>query len=162
MELNFAMHANVITHACMHAQDYLKAAALYTKAIKLDKTNATLFSNRSVALLKLKKVSKALDDAEECIRLRPEWEKGYFRKAAVQEEQGEAGAAYETYLKALEIAPGNRDLMTRLKTVAKKAGKPMPSVRGGVQRSARFRADAHACVRGKGEKRGAAGSFTVC
>lgn len=44
-------------------------------------------SNRSASLLKLKKVTKALEDAEECIRLRPEWEKGYYRKAAVLEEQ---------------------------------------------------------------------------
>jgi tetratricopeptide (TPR) repeat protein len=60
--------------------------ALYTKAIKLDPTNAVLLSNRSAALLKLKKVTKALEDAEECIRISPDWEKGYFRKAAVLEE----------------------------------------------------------------------------
>jgi hypothetical protein len=44
-------------------------------------------SNRSVALLKLKKIAKAMEDAEECIRLRPEWEKGYIRKAGVHEAQ---------------------------------------------------------------------------
>lgn len=35
----------------------------------------------------LKKVTKALDDAEQCIKLKPEWEKGYFRKGAVLEDQ---------------------------------------------------------------------------
>jgi hypothetical protein len=39
--------------------------------------------------LKLKKVSKALEDADKCIELRPEWEKGYFRKGAVLEEQNQ-------------------------------------------------------------------------
>lgn len=42
-------------------------------------------SNRSAALLKLNKVQKALADAEECIKCKPTWEKGYFRKANVLE-----------------------------------------------------------------------------
>ena len=42
-------------------------------------------SNRSAALLKLQKVAKALADAEHCLKLRPEWEKGYFRKGAALE-----------------------------------------------------------------------------
>ena len=37
-------------------------------------------------MLKLKKVTKALEDAELCITLRSDWEKGYFRKAAVLEQ----------------------------------------------------------------------------
>ncbi len=108
------------------AGEFLKAAAAYTQAIKLDPDNAVLYrcvrgrrggpcnsshacplglrcvpaqacapahncacSNRSAALLKLKKVSKALEDADKCIELRPEWEKGYFRKGAVLEEQNQ-------------------------------------------------------------------------
>ncbi len=43
-------------------------------------------SNRSAALLKLNKVTKALEDAEKCIELRPDWDKGYFRKGNVLEE----------------------------------------------------------------------------
>ena len=50
-------------------------------------------SNRSAALLQLNKVSKAIADAEECIRLKPDWEKGYFRK----------GNAYETLKKTGEV-----------------------------------------------------------
>ena len=42
-------------------------------------------SNRSAALLKLNKVQKALVDAEECIKCKPDWEKGYFRKGNVLE-----------------------------------------------------------------------------
>jgi len=52
-------------------------------------------SNRSAALLSLHKVSKALSDAEECIRMRPDWDKGHFRKAAaleVMERTEEVGA----------------------------------------------------------------------
>ena len=46
-------------------------------------------SNRSAALLKLKKVTKALEDAETVIRIRPDWEKGYFRRASVLEEMNQ-------------------------------------------------------------------------
>ena len=45
-------------------------------------------SNRSAALLKLSKANKALEDADECIRLRPEWDKGHFRRAQVLEMTG--------------------------------------------------------------------------
>jgi tetratricopeptide (TPR) repeat protein len=45
------------------------------------------YSNRSAALLKLNKVAKALSDAEAAIQREPEWDKGYFRKAAALEAQ---------------------------------------------------------------------------
>ena len=68
--------------------NYLKAAALYTKALKEDPACAALFSNRAAALAQLNKLPKALADAEECIRLEPEWDKGYFRKGAALEALG--------------------------------------------------------------------------
>ena len=68
--------------------NYLKAAALYTKAIKEDSECAALYSNRSAALAHLNKLPKALADAEVCIRLQPEWDKGYFRKGSALEAQG--------------------------------------------------------------------------
>ena len=48
-------------------------------------TPPTARSNRSAALLQLSKTTKALADAEAAIRLRPEWEKGHWRKAAALE-----------------------------------------------------------------------------
>jgi tetratricopeptide (TPR) repeat protein len=44
-------------------------------------------SNRSAALLKLNKVAKALSDADAAIQRQPDWDKGYFRKAAALEAQ---------------------------------------------------------------------------
>ena len=67
---------------------YLKAAALYTKALKEAPTSAALYSNRSAALMQLNKLDKAVKDAEECILLEPEWDKGYFRKGAALEAFG--------------------------------------------------------------------------
>ena len=42
-------------------------------------------SNRSAALLQLKKSGKALEDAEQCIKRRPDWDKGFFRKGLALE-----------------------------------------------------------------------------
>ncbi|XP_065863250.1 uncharacterized protein [Euphorbia lathyris] len=84
------------------AGNYLKAAALYTQAIKLDPSNPTLYSNRAAAFLQLVKLSKALADAETTITLNPQWEKGYFRKGCVleaMEQYDDALAAFQTALK---------------------------------------------------------------
>ncbi|XP_073115921.1 uncharacterized protein [Elaeis guineensis] len=67
------------------AGNHLKAAALYTQAIKLEPNNPTLYSNRAAAFLHLVKLSKALADAEMTITLKPQWEKGYFRKGCILE-----------------------------------------------------------------------------
>ena len=42
-------------------------------------------SNRSAALLQLKKSGKALEDAEQCIKRRPDWDKGFYRKGLALE-----------------------------------------------------------------------------
>lgn len=54
---------------------YLKAAGLYTKAIKADPNNHVLYSNRCAALLQLSKITKALADAEMAIKINPTWGK---------------------------------------------------------------------------------------
>jgi len=90
--------------------DYLKAAATYTKAIKAaadhgienDAKLAPIYSNRSASFLKLSKVSQALQDAEKCCELKPDWDKAHFRKAAAleaSEKDAEALIALEESVK---------------------------------------------------------------
>ncbi|GFR49295.1 hypothetical protein Agub_g11317 [Astrephomene gubernaculifera] len=103
-------------------ENYLKAAALYTKAIKEDPQNAVLFSNRSAALLKLNKVTKALEDAEACISLKPDWEKGYFRKGAVLEALDKLQEALDVYQAAARLGGGegaNKELAVKIRNLAK-------------------------------------------
>ncbi|GMH44069.1 hypothetical protein BSKO_12003 [Bryopsis sp. KO-2023] len=99
--------------------NYLKAAAVYTKGIKIDPKNAVFYSNRCAALLKLSKVSKAMADAEECIALRPEWEKGYFRKACVLEMREEYPEALAWYRKAAECNPSNKEVVSKIRNLTK-------------------------------------------
>ena len=79
-----------------------------------------LYSNRSAAFLHLLKVQKALADAEEAIKLRPTWEKGYFRKAAVLEAQENYKDALDAYLEAAEINPKSADVASKIKYLSKK------------------------------------------
>lgn len=67
----------------MKEQKYEEAVLHYTHAIKIDEKNHSLHSNRSLAFLRMQQFYLAMEDAKETIRLRPDWAKGYFRKAEV-------------------------------------------------------------------------------
>ncbi len=105
---NDSPSARELGNTLFREQQFLKAAAVYTKAIKESPDDAVLYrcvvastyqhtvlprhsshplqhSNRCAALMKISKFSKALDDAATVIRLRPDWDKGYYRKASVLE-----------------------------------------------------------------------------
>ena len=66
-------------------KNFVKAAELYTKAIELDPTNHVFYSNRSGCYTSLRKFEDSLKDAKKCIELKPDWHKGYIRKAQVFE-----------------------------------------------------------------------------
>ncbi|KAJ1692016.1 hypothetical protein LUZ63_016171 [Rhynchospora breviuscula] len=95
--------------------NYLKAAALYTQAIKLQPNNATLYSNRAAAFLHLVKLNKALADADTTISLNPNWEKGYFRKGCVLESMHRYDDAISAFQQALHHNPHNSEVSTKIK-----------------------------------------------
>ncbi|KMZ55963.1 Stress-induced protein 1 [Zostera marina] len=95
--------------------NYLKAAALYTQAIKLDPENSTLYSNRAAAFTHLVKLSKALSDAEKTISLNPQWEKGYFRKGCVLEAMERFDDAIATFQIALQHNTKNVEVSRKIK-----------------------------------------------
>uniref|UniRef100_A0A7N0VIS8 Uncharacterized protein n=1 Tax=Kalanchoe fedtschenkoi TaxID=63787 RepID=A0A7N0VIS8_KALFE len=97
--------------------NYLKAAATYTQAIKLDSSNATLYSNRAAAFLNLVKLNKALADAETAISLSPHWEKGYFRKGCVLEAMEKFNDALAAFQKALQLNPQSSEVSRKIKRI---------------------------------------------
>ncbi|KHN10072.1 serine/threonine-protein phosphatase 5-like [Glycine soja] len=96
---------------------YLKAAALYTQAIKQDPSNPTLYSNRAAALLQLDKLNKALDDAEMTIKLKPQWEKGYFRKGSILEAMKRYDDALAAFQIALQYNPQSQEVTKKIKKI---------------------------------------------
>jgi tetratricopeptide (TPR) repeat protein len=63
------------------AKDYDKAIEYFTEAINENSADHTLFSNRSACYYNLCQYSKALADGEKCVEVKPDWGKGYQRRA---------------------------------------------------------------------------------
>ncbi|KAG0713802.1 Stress-induced-phosphoprotein 1 [Chionoecetes opilio] len=60
---------------CVRAGNHAEAVLHYSHAIKQDSSSPQLYSNRSLAFLKLQQYFHALEDANEAIRLNPTWAK---------------------------------------------------------------------------------------
>ncbi|KAL2469839.1 Tetratricopeptide repeat (TPR)-like superfamily protein [Abeliophyllum distichum] len=103
------------------AGSYLKAAAIYTQAIKQDPSNPTLYSNRAAAFLHLVKLNKALTDAETTISLKPDWDKGYFRKGCILEAMERYDDALTAFEIALKYNPQSTEVLKKIKRVTQLA-----------------------------------------
>jgi stress-induced-phosphoprotein 1 len=62
-------------NAAFSAQDFSAAVTHFTEAIQFDPTNHVLYSNRSGAYASMNKYKEALDDANETVRIKPDWAK---------------------------------------------------------------------------------------
>ena len=69
-----------------------------------------IFSNLSSCYLRLKNYSKALEYAELCIKVKPEWTKGYYRKGMVFLEQKNYVDAATTFYMGCEKDPKDQKL----------------------------------------------------
>lgn len=65
-------------NGCIRAGKYNEAVLHYSFAIKLSPNDPALYSNRSLAFLKLKQLYYANDDAEKAIQLKPDWAKVFY------------------------------------------------------------------------------------
>ncbi|XP_077447961.1 stress-induced-phosphoprotein 1 [Stigmatopora argus] len=94
-----------------------EAIRCYSEAVTLDPKNHVLFSNRSAAYAKKGNYQKALEDACETIKIKPDWGKGYSRKAAAQEFLGRLANAKTTYQEGLRHEPNNQQLKEGLQNI---------------------------------------------
>ena len=111
-----AMDDEVIHHKkqegvkLFHAGKYEEAIAMFNSALELNPNDEVLYSNRSSCYLHLKDYKRAMEDAETCIRLKPKWERGYYRKGMVFFEQQEYIDAATSFYQGCEIAPADKKL----------------------------------------------------
>ena len=66
------------------AKNLDQAIEFYTKALEYTPTDHTILGNRAAAYHNIKAYPAALADAEECIKIKPDWSKGFQRKAMAQ------------------------------------------------------------------------------
>jgi len=105
-------------NTCVRAENYTEAVLHYSFAIKLCLNDPVLYSNRSLAFLKLKQLYYANEDAEKAIQLKPDWAKGFFRKAEVQAAAGQFDTALLLYGRALQLQPNDISILNAAKRVA--------------------------------------------
>uniref|UniRef100_A0A8C5AT52 Stress-induced-phosphoprotein 1 n=1 Tax=Gadus morhua TaxID=8049 RepID=A0A8C5AT52_GADMO len=94
-----------------------EAVRCYTEALALDPSNHVLFSNRSAAHAKKGAYESALQDACQTITIKPDWGKGYSRKAAALEFLGRLEEAKATYQEGMRQEPSNPQLKEGLQNI---------------------------------------------
>lgn len=119
-------------NACMKEDKHIEAMFHYTKGIKLEPNNAYLYSNRSLAFLKMQQYCHALEDALTTIKMMPKWAKGYYRKAEIECAAEHYKEAIETYKQGLLVTPDEPGLKeglvkaTKLYQAQRKADRSIP------------------------------------
>ncbi|XP_067005371.1 stress-induced-phosphoprotein 1 [Anabrus simplex] len=98
-------------NTCFKNENYAEAVLHYSHGIKLDPENYSLYSNRSLAFLKMQQFYLAMEDAKQTIRLKPDWAKGYFRKAEVEFSTFHFSDALLSYGHALQLQPKDPSIM---------------------------------------------------
>uniref|UniRef100_A0ACD6A465 Uncharacterized protein n=1 Tax=Avena sativa TaxID=4498 RepID=A0ACD6A465_AVESA len=91
-------------------KDYASATKFYSEAIKVDPADAALYSNRSLCHLKSGEAQEALVDANACIRVRPDWPKGYYRKGAAFMALKDHKEACDAFMAAVKLDPENGEM----------------------------------------------------
>lgn len=107
-------------NAAFKAKQYKEAIDWYTKAITIDPTSeasGALYSNRAASWQGLSNYAKAAADADMCIKVRPDWLKGYFRKGVAMQSLNNLDEAQKAFKEALRVEPNNEEVMEKLQSV---------------------------------------------
>lgn len=104
-------------NAALSAGNFKEAIECYTKAIELDGSQHVFFSNRSAAYLSCDEADKALEDAEACVKIKPDWAKGYCRRGAAYHKLKKYPEAMASYEDGLKVDPSNAACQSGLEEV---------------------------------------------
>jgi stress-induced-phosphoprotein 1 len=88
-------------------KDYKAAISFYTQALETAPSDHTILGNRAAAYHNLGQYNEAESDADECISIKPDWSKGFQRKAMAQQAKGDLDQAMENYQKGVDLDPSN-------------------------------------------------------
>ncbi|XP_057373918.1 uncharacterized protein LOC130694827 [Daphnia carinata] len=125
-------------NACVKEGNHEEAVLHYSAAIQSDPTNHALHSNRSLAFLKIQQYFLAYKDAKRTIDLKPDWAKGYFRKAEVEMATFHFEKALTSYSMAFRLQKEDRSLIDSMRKAGRelkkdqRADKQIPWVGAGI------------------------------
>lgn len=91
-----------------------QAVECYSKAIKIDPSNAIYFSNRAAAYSMMGEHFKALEDAKESCKLNPSYSKAFNRLGKAHLALGEPEEAVVAFERALELEPKDANVKASL------------------------------------------------
>ncbi|KAK4287764.1 hypothetical protein Pmani_015365 [Petrolisthes manimaculis] len=91
--------------------DYPSAIRHYSEAIRRNPDDAKIYSNRAACYTKLAEFSLGLKDCDECIRLEPNFVKGYVRKGKIHQGLKQFSKAQDAYQKAIDIDSNCQDAL---------------------------------------------------
>lgn len=111
---------------CYKENKFEEAVACYTKAIDCDPTNALFYSNRAMALLKLKQFDKVEQDCNEAIFRDPAYLKTYLRRATARRQLGKLHEALADCQHALKLEPDNHDAQKEADIIKQIMAGPAP------------------------------------
>lgn len=120
---------------------FADAVAAYTEAIKRDPSEATYYSNRSAAYSKLMEFKLALDDADKCIAMKPDYAKAYARKGNAHIGLKELHKAMDAFEKGLQMDAKNPEFQEGVNKVRMAIARDNYSGEVDKERQARAMAD---------------------
>ena len=117
MSIEEANKYKALGNECFSAKKYDEAVQHFSKAIELNPNDHVFFSNRSACYASLEQYEKALEDADKCVTIKPDWSKGYLRKGLAEFYLEKHEDAEKTYQKGLDLDPSNQQLKDGLERV---------------------------------------------
>lgn len=91
--------------------DYPAAIRHYSEAIRRNPDDAKIYSNRAACYTKLAEFNLGLKDCDECIRLEPNFVKGYVRKGKILQGLKQYSKSQDAYQKAIDIDANCQDAL---------------------------------------------------
>ena len=96
-------------------KDYGLAIEAFAQALEASSEDLHLvYSNRCACYMQLKKFECALEDANACIRLQPNWAKGYSRLGSCLLQMNKPGQAIDALQQAKRLDPQNPEVQQLL------------------------------------------------
>ncbi|KAH9948541.1 phosphoprotein phosphatase [Amylocystis lapponica] len=101
------------------SHDFNKAAELYSAAIDLNPSDATLWCNRAYTRIKLEEHGYGLSDASMAIQLDPKYAKAYYRRATCYLQTLQYKKAIGDFKRLLTLEPQNQLVRTQMDSTQK-------------------------------------------